>query len=193
MIHHTHSEWLRYYVPRFVCCTAYILALCSCSISNPIKANSLVLPKGPLDSQSSYYLEEIDQDPYLYKIIDHSGNAQTPPSFVTAVKQCGGVGRTTSTTATTRQLLVGLSDISIKRQAPLVVAQNKVLFSLLQARLDNKDLTVLSFSSRDDHCVTDLVAWNQTKYNDPLIKYLTSANEDQLSSWASKFSIFTEQ
>lgn len=170
-----------------------LLPLASCSISSPIKASSLELLETSLTPQDRYSLEEIDQDPYLYKVIDKNSLTSSPPPFITALKQCGGVGRTASTIATTRQLLIGLRNILIEKQTILVVSQRKVLFSILKASLDNRELTVLCFSSRDDECVTDLVAWNDSEYKDSLLDYLKTANQETLSQWITNFSIFNEQ
>lgn len=111
-----------------------------------------------LSADAPWSVVELQKDPYLYRISDPSGNA-TGFYFATALHECG-VRRDRSLVAVTRQLLVGLRDISMLKQHVVDTADGRgMLVSLLDAKLDDANLRLAINTMERDGCLLDLVLW----------------------------------
>jgi len=80
------------------------------------------------------------------------------PIFFTLVRDCE-IPEKFSRQATTRQLFVGLQKLDVIAQDPIEIGNSKLLRSLISGLLDVEPVLAVTFSQREDRCVTDLVAW----------------------------------
>ncbi len=78
--------------------------------------------------------------------------------FVTAMQQCG-VPDKFSYQATTRQLLVGFTNLELLSQAPVPIGDTKALRSTFRGMIDAETILGATFTHRSDDCITDLVVW----------------------------------
>lgn len=78
--------------------------------------------------------------------------------FVTAMQQCG-VPDKFSYQATTRQLLVGITNLEFVNQTPVPIGDRKVLRSTFRGMIDAEKILGATFTHRSDGCITDLVVW----------------------------------
>jgi len=78
--------------------------------------------------------------------------------FLTEMRDCS-IPEKFSYKATTRQLLVGLSDLTALKQQAVELGERKVLRSLFSATLDADKVFVATFTFREGDCVTDLICW----------------------------------
>ena len=80
------------------------------------------------------------------------------PLFATILEDCAIPERYTFQ-ATTRQLLVGMTNMSIISQTPLLSGSTKTLHSVVRGSIDAEPVLLSLFTSRKGGCVTDLVIW----------------------------------
>ena len=81
--------------------------------------------------------------------------------FVTAMQQCG-VPDKFSYQATTRQLLVGITNLEFVNQSPVAFGDSKALRSTFRGVIDAETILGATFTHRIDDCITDLVVWKLT-------------------------------
>jgi hypothetical protein len=81
--------------------------------------------------------------------------------FVTAMQQCG-VPDKLSYQATTRQLLVGITNLELVNQTPVAIRDTKALRSTFRGVIDAETILGATFTHRSDDCITDLVVWRLT-------------------------------
>ncbi len=88
-------------------------------------------------------------------------DSNSGPLFVTAVRQCG-IPEKLSYQATTRQLLVGMTNLELLSQTPVSIADTKALRSTFRGVIDADTVLAATFTQREDDCITDLVVWKAT-------------------------------
>jgi hypothetical protein len=90
----------------------------------------------------------------------HVRRCTTPTGdvFLTEMRDCT-IPEKFSYQATTRQLLVGLTDLTAIKQQAVELGARKVLRSLFSATLDADKVLVATFTFREGRCVTDLICW----------------------------------
>jgi hypothetical protein len=93
------------------------------------------------------------RNPTIYRC---TGTAS--PMFITIVKDCS-VSEKFSHRATTRQLLVGITNLKVLNQEPVSLGGSKALRSVVEGSLDVDSVLISTFTVRHDSCVTDLVVW----------------------------------
>lgn len=136
--------------------TSVALLTISCSIlsfgsSDPV---ALKLPR-EIDT-GTWQIEKLGDTPPLYHI--NSEAFTNTGYYFTSIQDCRQ-SHSSSAEVTTRQLLVGLSDIRIAKQRHVEINAQPVLFSELEARLDSQPLRIACYSIKDQSCVTDMVLW----------------------------------
>lgn len=87
-------------------------------------------------------------------------NCQTDagPLFATILEDCS-IPEKFTFQATTRQLLVGMSDMAIISQTPVTAGAKNQLHSVVKGAIDAAPVLLSFFTSRRNGCVTDLVMW----------------------------------
>lgn len=87
-------------------------------------------------------------------------NCQTEagPLFATILEDCS-IPEKFTFQATTRQLLVGMSDMAIISQTPVTAGAKNQLHSVVKGAIDAAPVLLSFFTSRRNGCVTDLVMW----------------------------------
>jgi len=101
--------------------------------------------------------EEISDEPFVYRCDTGAG-----PVFISSLQDCS-VPEKFSFQATTRQLFVGATGLTVLSQAPVTVGERQALQTLVSATLDAQPLTISTFTFREGRCVTDLVVWRAEK------------------------------
>lgn len=128
-------------------------SLTSCSIFSGNKIDSL--PVSPIDGVT---LSEVSEDPFLYKLAVTDGD-NSRDLFLTRIQECG-VKDSTPSVATTRQLLVGFSNIDLRSQDYVPLNGRNILRSNLSAKLDDKPVSLTCYTVRDSGCVQDVLFWS---------------------------------
>lgn len=130
------------------------LFLTSCSIFRGSSSTSLPLPV--LETQSSLSFERITQNSNLYQLLDD----QRPIGiFLTSIQDCS-FEKPTPSAVTTRQLLVGLTEIKLEKQEKIHFGDMAALRSIITAKLDTNLLRIVCFTVQKESCITDLVLWS---------------------------------
>ena len=119
--------------------------------------------QGPLDVPISTHplsdaaacttVEEIAATPHVYRCDSSAG-----PVFVATLRDCS-VSEKFSFQATTRQLFVGVTGLTVLSQEPVSFGQLKALQTLVAGTMDAQPLSVSTFTYRDEGCVHDVVVW----------------------------------
>ena len=86
--------------------------------------------------------------------------------FVTAVKDCS-IPEKFTFQATTRQLLVGVMDLTVISQEPALVNSTKTLQSVVHGTMDVDPFIMSIFTFNDRRCVTDLAVWKSSSSSKP--------------------------
>lgn len=97
--------------------------------------------------------EQISSTPPVYRCKTDSGVV-----FVSNLKDCS-VSEKFSFQATTRQLFVGMTGLTVLSQQPVSFGERKALQTLVTGTLDAQPLAVSTFTFREGGCVTDVVMW----------------------------------
>ena len=110
-------------------------------------------------------------------IVLYRCESEVGPLFVTTVKDCS-IPEKFSFQATTRQLLVGVVDLSVITQEPTAFDSRKALNSIIHGMMDVDPFIMSIFTFKEKECVTDLVLWKGSGRDTP------SADETQRFSAA---------
>ena len=127
-------------------------SLSACSVFQEVPARSL--PIAPVSDGDS--VSELQKTPYLYYL--SFADKTLPPLYVTLLEECE-ITESLTERATTRQLFIGLEDLTIKEQSRVQVGSDTLVRSLAHARMEDIPLTVISYSLRKKDCVRDYVSW----------------------------------
>lgn len=145
-------------VARVLSIVAVILVT-GCSGSR--SGNSVTLPLPGAALIASNGCSEIS-DSDGAKVYQCTDDASEGPLFVTVVRDCS-ISEKFSHRATTRQLLVGFSNLKVLNQEPVDLGEQKVLRSVVAGILDVDPVYVSTFTLRSGSCVTDLVMWTKSE------------------------------
>lgn len=103
--------------------------------------------------------------------------------FATILEDCS-IPEKFTFQATTRQLLVGMTDMSIVSQTAVSAGATKQLHSVVKGAIDAAPVLLSFFTSRRDGCVTDLVMWKgvpQGEVAPEVLTQFTSASRELAS------------
>ena len=170
---------IMYSVLRAGASTSFLLPLLfcvGCGSSSPYGPPPEGLPIESSDlSESEVCLssEQISSVPPVYRCKTESGVV-----FVSNLKDCS-VSEKFSFQATTRQLFVGLTGLTILSQEPVSFGDRRALQTLVSGTLDAQPIAVSTFTFRDGECVTDVVVWRAE--DRPLASTESSGNFSRLS------------
>jgi hypothetical protein len=78
--------------------------------------------------------------------------------FVTTVKDCS-IPEKFTFQATTRQLLVGVMDLTVMSQEPETLNSVKTLHSIVHGTMDVDPFIMSIYTFHQNDCITDLVVW----------------------------------
>lgn len=156
-------------VPTILPVLAIALALFSsgCSSSGSHSSESVPLPPSALAvSEQCSALGDSNgggsENAQVYRCRDlESEGGEKEPFFVTVLRDCT-ISEKFSHRATTRQLLVGFTQLKVLNQEPIEVGPEKVLRSVVSGILDVDPVFISTFTLRRGSCVTDLVMWKQS-------------------------------
>lgn len=170
------------------CCL--IIASTSCSVDSPRTAESLSLTAYDLSDSlkkalpetwpENWQIEQIDDEPFLYKIKVTDPDDKFNPAYALLLKECG-VGKNASATATTRQLLVGLKDIKILRSENFNYNDERIFYKESTAGLDGHDIMLSSFTLRREKCVFDTVIWSDDLQSGSIMDWFKKSDVSNLS------------
>ena len=151
-----------YPVLRLGTSTLFILAPllfwgCGAAVSGPQVVKLPVQERSLSDAAECRSTEKIASSPYVYRC-DTNLDTELGALFISTLKDCS-VSDKFSFQATTRQLFVGITGLTVISQASLSFGNKKALHSLITGTLDAQPLTVSTFTFREEGCVTDLVIW----------------------------------
>ena len=104
--------------------------------------------------------------------------------FVTTVKDCS-IPEKFTFQATTRQLLVGVMDLTVMSQSPVSFNSSKALHSVVHGTMDVDPFIMSIYTFHQNDCVTDLVVWKGSSKEKPSIED-TTAFADVSSSLAQR-------
>lgn len=125
------------------------------------------------DSPTCSSSEEISDDPPVYRCDTASGHL-----FISSLKDCSASEKL-SFQATTRQLFVGVTGLTVLSQEPVSFGQRRALQTIVTGTLDAQILSVSTFTFREKGCVTDVVVWRVE--DRPLVSGEASRKFAQLS------------
>lgn len=102
---------------------------------------------------------------------DHGANiyeceSDLGPLFVTTVKDCS-IPEKFTFQATTRQLLVGVVDLTVLTQEPMTFSSLKALHSVVHGTMDVDPFIMSIYTFHKNECVTDLVVWKGSSREKP--------------------------
>lgn len=162
--------------------TAFIIVVAflhsGCSVFEPVPARSLPIVKAGMPEQVS----ELRKSPYVYLLT--FPDRPIPDLYLTVLEECN-LAETLSGNATTRQLFIGLKQLSIENQKRLKVGDRTIFRSVARARLEEVPLTVVSYSLRDKDCVRDYVSWFPWETTQPLLEDMLSPLDTMLEDYLS--------
>jgi hypothetical protein len=143
---------------------SYILCLtpfggCSSGPSNP--PVSVPLPAPEIKEAANCAKERGDHGANIYKCPSELG-----PIFVTTVKDCS-IPEKFTFQATTRQLLVGVMDLTVMSQDPVSFNSHKALRSVVHGTMDVDPFIMSIYTFHQNECVTDLVVWRESSRQKP--------------------------
>jgi hypothetical protein len=88
------------------------------------------------------------------------------PMFVTTVKDCS-IPEKFTFQATTRQLLVGVMDLTVISQEPQTLNSVKTLHSIVHGTMDVDPFIMSIYTFHQNECITDLVVWRGSSHGKP--------------------------
>lgn len=88
------------------------------------------------------------------------------PLYVTTVKDCS-IPEKFTFQATTRQLLVGVMDLTVMSQTPIAFDSSKALHSVVHGTMDVDPFLMSIYTFHQNDCVTDLVVWKGSSREKP--------------------------
>lgn len=88
------------------------------------------------------------------------------PMFVTTVKDCS-IPEKFTFQATTRQLLVGVMDLTVISQEPQTLNSVKTLHSIVHGTMDVDPFIMSIYTFHQNECITDLVVWRGAPHGKP--------------------------
>jgi hypothetical protein len=88
------------------------------------------------------------------------------PMFVTTVKDCS-IPEKFTFQATTRQLLVGVMDLTVISQEPETLNAVKTLHSIVHGTMDVDPFIMSIYTFHQNDCITDLVVWRGAAHGKP--------------------------
>lgn len=147
--------------------STFSLLTSGCSSSGSHSSESVPLPPSALAVNDQCALLEDSvgggsESAQVYRCKDVGGDTtEKEPFFVTVLRDCT-ISEKFSHRATTRQLLVGFSQLKVLNQEPIEVGPEKVLRSVVSGVLDVDPVFISTFTLRRGSCVTDLVMWKQS-------------------------------
>jgi hypothetical protein len=181
-----------HYLSRVFHCTALIclITLSGCSIfGNGQKAESLSLAAYDMSDSlksgvsanwpSSWEIEQIEKDPYLYKINIADLLDRFSPAYAMLLKECG-VGKNASANATTRELLVGLKDIKIIREENFLYNDQRIFYKDSSATLDDHNIKLSTLTRRENDCVYDTIIWSDDMQSGSVMDWFSRADLESL-------------
>jgi hypothetical protein len=86
--------------------------------------------------------------------------------FVTTVKDCS-IPEKFTFQATTRQLLVGVMDLTVISQEPETLHSVKTLHSIVHGTMDVDPFIMSIYTFHQNDCITDFVVWRGTSRGKP--------------------------
>ena len=125
----------------------------SSPLGGPIPVDIPIAEDSLSDAGPCHSTEEISSEPYVYRCDTKAGAL-----FVATFKDCS-VSEKFSFQATTRQLFVGVTGLTIISQEPVSFGPHKVLQTVVTGTLDAQPLAVSTFTLREQGCVNDVVVW----------------------------------
>lgn len=126
--------------------------LFSCSFSSSHNSSFISLP----NKQLPYQLELLSKDPEVYTVVDPI--IQGEKVFLSLVEECSKK-QPIPLEATTRQLFIGIRELTIKKQSEEKIAGHSFLFTRASGNLDNANVELLSVSVATKDCVRDALFW----------------------------------
>lgn len=148
---------MRYRIlPQFTFIAALLLS--GCSFGSGRVADSLKIAR--TDRHSNWSIERISESPNVYRRSDPTEQGYS--LFMTGIKECP-IKEGRSSVATTRSLLVGLTDLRLRRQEEVSLNGAPALLSIIEAHFDGRPIALALYTIREQDCVRDYIAWLVTK------------------------------
>ena len=97
---------------------------------------------------------------HLYQVMIQ-GPGKRSPVFVTAVEECP-IPLSRTPLATTRQLLVGLDNLSLDGSEKIQLNARPATRTRARASLDDTPLILVVYTVRNQDCIRDYVTWYQS-------------------------------
>ena len=141
---------------RLTCVTLTTLFAVGCGGSSsvgPEPVDLAVDPHSLAEEGACRSTEQLSTSPFVYRCESERG-----PVFISTFKDCS-VSEKFSFQATTRQLFVGVTGLTILSQEPVSFGSRKALQTLVSGTLDAQPLAVSTFTFREGSCVSDVVVW----------------------------------
>ncbi len=98
------------------------------------------------------------------------------PMFVTTVKDCS-IPEKFTFQATTRQLLVGVMDLTVISQEPETLNSVKTLHSIVHGTMDVDPFIMSIYTFHQYDCITDLAVWRGSSTGKPSVEDTTKFSE----------------
>lgn len=190
-MHHYFAKWFgcTASIIKLIPCVAAFAVLSACALTKDSAVETLSLPADQLSIALSdaagqrwpagWQVEQIDNNPYLYKIRPGKSSFEHGPAFATAIKDCDAP-KSAGADATTRQLLVGMTDIEILHEEDFAYDNNRIFYKQIAAVLDDTPLKLLTFTARNGRCVQDAVIWSDDVGSGSLIDRLSKLDNTEI-------------
>lgn len=121
-------------------------------------------------SAANCVVSSLSSRPFVYRCTVTVPGTDTPSDlFATIVRDCS-IPEKFTTQATTRQLLIGLTDITVVKQSGVDIATHRALLSLVRAQLDATPVALATITRREQvtsgvACISDLIVWRSWEEN----------------------------
>jgi len=139
----------------------FVATLCACSSGPANPPVSVPLNSPQIREAAHCEKQRGDHGANIYQCESDLG-----PVFVTTVKDCS-IPEKFTFQATTRQLLVGVVDLTVLTQNPITFNALKALHSVVHGTMDVDPFIMSIYTFHQNECVTDLVVWKGSSRTKP--------------------------
>lgn len=145
-----------------------LLVLCLMTVAGCSSGPSNPPVSVPLPSPELREVANCSREPDRYGTNIYRCQSSLGPLFVTTVKDCS-IPEKFTFQATTRQLLVGVMDLTVVSQGPVTFHSLKALHSVVHGTMDVDPFLMSIYTFHQNDCVTDLVVWKGSSGQKPSV------------------------
>lgn len=140
-----------------------LFSLLGCSLLDPADHTESLTIESNGDTTVSCTLSQVQSRPFVYQCGIPEADKPETKVFATVVRDCT-IPEKFTVQATTRQLFVGLTELSVLKQSGIDLDGSRALLSIVKAQLDATEVSLVTVTRREaasggEACISDLVVW----------------------------------